>query len=127
MISSLRYVSQYCIVFVLYTACVNTCQIVVSHERTIPKPVLMLLATNMGASVLTANAIVLRLDRSVLGGPESSRAVGMTLAPAVVMVVTLSCARVGETELPLLFAIGYFMGITLGSLFLTTVAAREGG
>lgn len=125
--SLLRELSQRCIVLVLYTACFNTCQIVISHESTIPKTILMLLAANTGASVLTANAIVLRFDRMPFGSPVSSRAATITLAPAAFMVVVLSWVRAGETELPLLFAIGYFVGLTLASLFLAFVAIGDGG
>jgi hypothetical protein len=91
MVHMLRDISQKCLVFVLYTACFNSSQIIISHESVITEPAIMLLAANMGASVLTANVICFRLDRMLVGQSVSSKMVRITLAPATLMVVTLSC------------------------------------
>ena len=123
--STLVDVSQKCIVFVLYTACFNTSQIILTHERVISRTVLCVLAANMGASVLTANVMLFRLDRLTAGHPACGRMAVTTLAPAAFMVVALSCMRLGQTELPLLFAIGYFLGLSVGNAFLALVTAGE--
>lgn len=123
----LREISQKCMVFVLYTACFNAGQVIISHERVISTPLILLLAANMGAAVVTANVLCFRLERMVVGSSVSSRAVATTLAPAVFMVVALSSVRLGHTQLPLLFAIGYFLGVAAGSVILSLIAVGEWG
>lgn len=121
--SMLSEITQKCVVFVLYTACINSCMVLIAHEHAIAKDTLLLLAANMGASMLTANVLLFRLDRMVVGNAVSNRVMVLTLAPAVAMVVLLSCMRFGKTELPVLFALGYFGGIAAGSFILSLITA----